>query len=576
MANDNSVVVKVGDKVFIKGDQGYVFIPSVDAESNISWTNDGGLPNPEPRNIRGKSAYAQAVEGGYPGTENEFNTDLASFKTYTETAVEAKDVAVAAKNSAVAAKNAAASSATSASTYADNASTSATQSASSASAASTSATAAATAKTGAETAQAAAELAQEKAEEAAEDVSSKAGVLRDTVSGAIASFTPDSTINNLLGVTVGIEAIQAGSGDPSPDNVRPISGWDAVEVETSCANIWDEQWVTGSIDSNGADIASSNGIRSANYCRCAGDTQYSFVKSAGITARVYWYGETKNFISRSVAQREGSQEVITSPVNAYWYRIQVGDASYRYPTYNNDIALLYPATETEYRAHVGNTYTITIGQTAYGGTLDVTNGKMTVDRAKITLTASDASLVTRNSAFQYYVKLSATPGIVVPGSIQEDIISNLFKPIYGTNTRGNVFHNSDGTIRFNTVGDYATVAEMLTDLASIEFVYPITPLEIQLDPVAIATIANQTNNVWADAGDVSVEFAADIKAYIDRMNQPTEDDMIANSLIASGKYFTINNKLYLSTASIAAGAQIIPGHNCTETSLAEALNALNA
>ena len=47
-------------------------------------------------------------------------------------------------------------------------------------------------------------------------------------------------------------------------------------------------------------------------------------------------------------------------------------------------------------------------------------------------------------------------------------------------------------------------------------VYPLaTPITIQLDPVQIATIANQTNNVWADAGDVSVEFAADLKHYID-------------------------------------------------------------
>ena len=53
MANDNSVVVKVGEKVFIKGDQGAVFIPAVDEQGNISWTNDGGLPNPTTRNIIG-------------------------------------------------------------------------------------------------------------------------------------------------------------------------------------------------------------------------------------------------------------------------------------------------------------------------------------------------------------------------------------------------------------------------------------------------------------------------------------------------------------------------------------------
>ena len=34
-------------------------------------------------------------------------------------------------------------------------------------------------------------------------------------------------------LTVGIEAVQAGSGDPSPTNVRPISGWSAVNVVVS-------------------------------------------------------------------------------------------------------------------------------------------------------------------------------------------------------------------------------------------------------------------------------------------------------------------------------------------------------
>jgi hypothetical protein len=51
--------------------------------------------------------------------------------------------------------------------------------------------------------------------------------------------------------------------------------------------------------------------------------------------------------------------------------------------------------------------------------------------------------------------------------------------------------------------------------------------------------------------------------------------MIADANIANGKYFVVNNQLYLSTAAIAAGASIVPGTNCTATNLAEALNALS-
>lgn len=67
-----------------EGKAGTTFTPSVDANGNISWTNDGGKENPTTRNIRGpqgdkgdtgtagKSAYDAAEEAGYTGTEATF------------------------------------------------------------------------------------------------------------------------------------------------------------------------------------------------------------------------------------------------------------------------------------------------------------------------------------------------------------------------------------------------------------------------------------------------------------------------------------------------------------------------
>ena len=63
----------------LKGDDGTTFYPHVSAEGVISWTNDGGKPNPDPVNIKGadgESAYQAAVESGFTGTEAEFNTYL--------------------------------------------------------------------------------------------------------------------------------------------------------------------------------------------------------------------------------------------------------------------------------------------------------------------------------------------------------------------------------------------------------------------------------------------------------------------------------------------------------------------
>lgn len=45
----------------------------------------------------------------------------------------------------------------------------------------------------------------------------------------IASFN-DGTANPMPSLEISIEPVQSGSGDPSPSNVRPISGWDKAQI----------------------------------------------------------------------------------------------------------------------------------------------------------------------------------------------------------------------------------------------------------------------------------------------------------------------------------------------------------
>lgn len=46
------------------GKDGVTFTPSVDTNGNLSWTNDGGLPNPETVNVRGAQGEAATVQVG--------------------------------------------------------------------------------------------------------------------------------------------------------------------------------------------------------------------------------------------------------------------------------------------------------------------------------------------------------------------------------------------------------------------------------------------------------------------------------------------------------------------------------
>ena len=49
----NELNRKVANGVGEKGDPGATFTPSVDADGNLSWTNNGGLDNPATVNITG-------------------------------------------------------------------------------------------------------------------------------------------------------------------------------------------------------------------------------------------------------------------------------------------------------------------------------------------------------------------------------------------------------------------------------------------------------------------------------------------------------------------------------------------
>jgi hypothetical protein len=123
---------------------------------------------------------------------------------------------------------------------------------------------------------------------------------------------------------------------------------------------------------------------------------------------------------------------------------------------------------------------------------------------------------------------------------------------------------------------YTDAASFTAAMNGQTLVYKLaTPQTYQLTGQQLMTLLG-SNNVWADTGDVTVTYPADTKLYIQNLTQPTEDDLVANQAITSGKYFMIGNSLYLALANIASGAQITIGTNAQRVSLADALNAINS
>ena len=264
-----------------------------------------------------------------------------------------------------------------------------------------------------------------------------------TASGEIASFTTEVGDWPISALEVAINPVQAGSGEPSPENVRPISGWTEVKV-----------WVK-----TGYDPAST------------------------------------------------------------------------------------PTT------------TIQLGQTVYGGTLNVTTGYLTVTRILKTFTGDEPFILAeRTRRFtSTYVALG------MPNPKFTDALENASKSIFshGTYRFGSTTSSPFGGYRlleqavnfYDVNSAFATVDEFKSYLSDNyeagtpwQLCYELaTPIEIQLDPVAISTLTG-INNVWADTGEIiNLEYPVELELaeaegltqVVDGSFTPASMRIDENELIAS-------------------------------------------
>lgn len=195
-----------------------------------------------------QSATEAADSAAQAASSAQTATQKASAAAFSATAAQtAQGAAATSAQTAQTAATAASAKADEASASATAAATKATEAAQSAQGAQASANSAAAAQTAAETAQGAAETAQAAAETAADEVESSIEDAQDIVEAAetlmifpamggaaasVATIT-DAANDQPMALKIGIEAVQAGSGTPSPDNVRPISGWTGAVIRRS-------------------------------------------------------------------------------------------------------------------------------------------------------------------------------------------------------------------------------------------------------------------------------------------------------------------------------------------------------
>lgn len=296
---------------------------------------------------------------------------------------------------------------------------------------------------------------------------------------------------------VGMEPIQAGSGDPSPDNIRPISGRTGVTVERTGKNLFNLSEYAKANWSKVSDAEypdtytgykhefyhlygdpSSNPDAKGLLGRRMplGQVTISFYKYLSNNDAVYFhYVGDGNWTNHSGTFSTVGYVSFTSNANKIcdgvaFDTIQGSTSKARFGALQIEIA----AERTNYESYTGHTYPVTwqtAAGTVYGGTVDLVSGVLTVDRAQI----------------------ASYNGEALPGKWISD------RDVYAEGTSP------------------TTGAQVVYELAEPQ-TYQLTPQQIQL--------LKGSNVLWSDADDLTLTYLGTTPANLLGVgyNPPAEQD----------------------------------------------------
>lgn len=171
-----------------------------------------------------------------------------------------------------------------------------------------------------------------------------------TTPAGVANFTTD-LIAPLKSCKMGFEPVQAGSGDPSPSNIRPISGWSGLTVYKAGANLFNEQWEQGNIQT-GQDSPSTTALRTGYIEVLPSTTYYGYTTR---TSNVFVFEYDKNGTYLDKVNNLYVSKTFTTSANTR--KIRIVDRNSGTESVNTGIN--YPATVTTYSPYTGTTIPVT-------------------------------------------------------------------------------------------------------------------------------------------------------------------------------------------------------------------------
>lgn len=340
-----------------------------------------------------------------------------------------------------------------------------------------------------------------------------------------------------LGVKVAWEPRQEGEGDPSPENVRPIVGLDSVNVTRCGKNLLDisnmqtitKRGVTFQLENGGIHVSGTatgnvdspifkmflpsgtyiNNMVGANFSWLLGS---SFVvqRSDGTN---YYYTANQPF---TINEDE-------KPL--YWYFVVRNGATIDEIVYPQ---LELGSTTTAYEPYQDNTYTVQLGQTVYGGTLDVGTGVGSEEWFTAILTGNETwNAWGANYPNSFFTDIEGHKNLandainVFCSNFSFDIMDGRYTPYHFFSQNPGAF--PDRVRLCFTFDETVTNIDLAKQWISAQYTSgtPVTICYRLATPTPIQATGGQsipalsgTNTLFADAGDITVTGASDPIATI--------------------------------------------------------------
>ena len=365
---------------------------------------------------------------------------------------------------------------------------------------------------------------------------------RDTTATVSTSFTYSSDMSTVAlgfivnntnastGNTVVVSEMQLEKGSSKTSfapysNICPITGHDEVTVTRTGKNLL-PNIRTGSLTRNGITYT-VNDDKSITVKGTATSLSYFEINTTNLNtysetlfkAGVPIYTNVEGGLP--IRYTDGTYDLIQSGVST----TPPKDIGVAYLQVNNGVTIdktIYPmvclasVADDTYEPYQGSTYTTSLGQTVYGGTLDMVTGVLTVTHLCKTLTTADLNISYVSGASDadsnyYNITNAFSSGETVNDASGRSSLFKWYTNLYSNRSvEGVTGQGAYVSVRINSSRVADTSSDALKAyLPTTWQVYAklATPQTYQLTPQQIKTLVG-TNNVWASSGDiVSIKFA---------------------------------------------------------------------